>query len=253
MYHAIATSLAASSALHSLPEVDSDRVGVTGVSWGGYFCATVMSLDSRLKLGIPVFGCGFNPRVANGADPAFTDGKIQRDAFDPSNFLHRCHKPVLWVSTTNDTSAPPDELERSVRITPGPSTLCLTVNPGHVEPKAIGLGQRPEIEYFVDNVFREGAEPLLQLGETIVEGNTLRVPVLANGAPPVSWASLHFTHDLGKPWPERIWHSARAKDSDGMVTATLPPDAQGKPTVAFVNLCDDRDAVVASVPCEIPA
>lgn len=243
MYHAVATSIAGVSALASLPFVDSERMGVTGISWGGYFCATVMSIDTRLRLGIPVYGAGFNPRAANGADPTFEDGKVQRDAFDPSNFLPQCHKPVLWVTTTNDRNVQMSELQRSLRLTPGPNTLCLTPNVGHHDPRSIGLGERPEIEYFVDAVFR-GGEPLLHLGEPRVEGRTLRVPVVASAAPPLAWAVAHYTTDLEKPGEERRWQSLRTTQEEDTISVTLPA-GQG-PLIAFINVSDERGATVAS-------
>ena len=36
----------------------SGRVGMTGISWGGYLTSLVCGLDSRLKFAIPVYGCG---------------------------------------------------------------------------------------------------------------------------------------------------------------------------------------------------
>jgi hypothetical protein len=205
-----------------------------------------MSIDERVRLGIPMYGCGFNPRVANGADPSFTDGKAQREAFDPSNFLARCHKPVLWVSTTNDGNATLDELQRSVRATPGPSAVCLTANVGHNDPKFVGLGERPEIEYFVDSVFRDG-EPLLSLGEPKVEGRVLRVGI-ASASVPVATAVVHYTADLDKPWPDRQWRSsARATCSPHSVQAEVPAAEElEQPVIAFINTIDERGAVVAS-------
>lgn len=241
MYHAVATSLAGVSALSSLPTVDPERIGVTGISWGGYFCATVMSIDARVRLGIPMYGCGFNSRVANGADPTFEDGRLQREAFDPSNFLHQCRKPVLWITTTHDNSTPLNELQRSLHATAGPSTLCLTVNPGHTDPRAIGSGQRPEAEYFVDHLFLSG-EPLVSLGPPQLDGRTLRASV--GPGTPATRAALHYTAELDKPWHEREWRSEHAACDDDAIYADLPSDSPR--LVAFFNACDEREATVAS-------
>ncbi len=41
------------------PEVDPERVGMTGISWGGYLATLVSGLDHRLKVTVPVYGCAF--------------------------------------------------------------------------------------------------------------------------------------------------------------------------------------------------
>src|SRR5262249_55644912 len=50
------------SLLGRLPEVDPDRIGVTGISWGGYLTGLVAGLDDRLKAAVPVYGCRAVPR-----------------------------------------------------------------------------------------------------------------------------------------------------------------------------------------------
>ncbi len=58
-YHAVAAAIRGHSLLASLPEVDKKRIGVTGISWGGYLTCIIASLDDRLKVAVPVYGCGF--------------------------------------------------------------------------------------------------------------------------------------------------------------------------------------------------
>ena len=58
-YHAVAKIILAHSLLRSLPEVDPERTGVTGISWGGYLTCIVAGVDPRFKLAVPVYGCGF--------------------------------------------------------------------------------------------------------------------------------------------------------------------------------------------------
>ena len=39
--------------------MDRRRIGITGISWGGYLTCIVAGLDDRLKVAVPVYGCGF--------------------------------------------------------------------------------------------------------------------------------------------------------------------------------------------------
>jgi hypothetical protein len=240
IYQAVATCVAGVTVLSAMPEVDAGRIGVTGVSWGGYFCSTVMSIDDRVGLGMTVYGCGFSPRVATGRWVSEEDGKRQREAFEPGNFLPGCRKPVLWVNGTNDRGGLMDELQKSVRATPGPNWRCVHAHPGHTDPRSMGLGWREEMVFFADQVFR-GGEPLATLGRVEVDGDEVRVRYASPLAP--GWAVVHWTTELEKAWLERRWETARAEVVDGVVRGALP---SARPLVAYVNVTDARGAMVSS-------
>ena len=57
------------------PDVDAERIGVTGISWGGYLTCIVAGLDDRLKFAVPVYGCGFLGDNPSGADGFDEDGR----------------------------------------------------------------------------------------------------------------------------------------------------------------------------------
>ena len=58
-YHAVASVILAHSLLLSMPEIDTGKTCVTGVSWGGYLTCIVAGLDNRFKSAVPVYGCGY--------------------------------------------------------------------------------------------------------------------------------------------------------------------------------------------------
>jgi hypothetical protein len=65
IYHAVADTVLANSLLRSLPEVDADKVGVMGISWGGVITSTVIGIDERFAFAIPMYGCGELFKAAN--------------------------------------------------------------------------------------------------------------------------------------------------------------------------------------------
>jgi dipeptidyl aminopeptidase/acylaminoacyl peptidase len=89
-YHAVAAAIRAHSYLLSLPSVDPERTGLTGISWGGYLTCLIAPNDPRFKCAIPVYGCGFTnehsfAKNVNGLGP-------ERAArwmtwWDPSSYL----------------------------------------------------------------------------------------------------------------------------------------------------------------------
>jgi cephalosporin-C deacetylase-like acetyl esterase len=58
-YHAVGAVLRGHGLIASLPEVDRERIAVTGISWGGYLTGIVAGVDPALKAAVPVYGCGF--------------------------------------------------------------------------------------------------------------------------------------------------------------------------------------------------
>ena len=78
-YHAVSAVIIAHSYLRSLEGVDSNRTGLTGISWGGYLTSIAASVDSRFKFAIPVYGCGFLGENSAWVDRLNAVGLAKRD------------------------------------------------------------------------------------------------------------------------------------------------------------------------------
>jgi dienelactone hydrolase len=241
-YHAVAAAILAHSFLASRPEVDKGRIGVTGISWGGYLTCIVAGIDDRVRVAVPVYGCGFLDENSVWLDSRFKKMGTARtrqwaDLFDPSRYLPGVTCPILFVNGTNDFAYPLDSYQKSYQlVTKVPPDLCVTVNMphGHSEgwnPKEIGL--------FVDSVLKQGAPPP-RLASPEVSDN--RVSVHITNRQPATNAKLHVSADTG-PWQNRTWTSKSAEINDSQVSATLPT---GRPIVAFFTVEDEHGAVASS-------
>ncbi|MBS0260973.1 MAG: acetylxylan esterase, partial [Planctomycetes bacterium] len=134
-WHAVSAVIRAHSLLRSYPEVDADRIGVTGISWGGYMTGLVAGVDSRFRFAAPVYGCGFLGDNSAWL-PAFEKMGPESSArwlklWDPSQYLPHAKMPILWVNGTNDFAYPMDSWQKSYRLPTGDSTLCLRVRMPH--------------------------------------------------------------------------------------------------------------------------
>src|SRR5260221_518580 len=65
IYHGAVALLKAVSYLESRPEVDKDRIGMAGSSWGGFFTTFVGRIHPRLKVARCVYGKG-NLQLGHG-------------------------------------------------------------------------------------------------------------------------------------------------------------------------------------------
>jgi len=238
-WQAAAQVILGHSLLRSLPEVDPERIGLTGVSWGGYLVSVVAGVDSRFRFVAPVYGCGYYlDTVFGGAVQGLGEERAARWMrwWDPSNYLQDAAMPMLWVTGTNDFAYWFPALQQSYRAAEGPQTLCVTLRMphGHGGPSE----KPPEIKAFADSLFLGGA-PLATIAGQGRDGAT----VWATYESPtrVEKAELLYTKAEGE-WPERLFEVAPATVEGGKVTATLPEGT----TVWYLNVIDERGLTVSS-------
>ena len=252
-YHAVAAVLEGHSLLAARKEVDPGRIGVTGISWGGYLTCIVAGIDDRIKVAVPVYGCGFLQEDSYWKSERFdrmTPERLARwvDHFDPSKYLPGVSCPILFVNGTNDFAYPLNSYRRSYRAVPGfegldnPDRLCVTLR----MPHGHGQGWAPkEIGLFVDNVLKAG-EPLAKLAPPTIAGGKASSRVVAKV--PIEKAELLYAVDAG-PWPRREWKAVPASIVGDAIEAPLPSD---RPLVVFLNVTDRRGAVASSPHVVLP-
>jgi dienelactone hydrolase len=239
-FHAVTAASRALSLLRAEPGVDPDRIGVTGISWGGYLACVFAGVDSRLRFVVPVYGCGhYEDTVFASAlarRPA-AEAALWRDRWDAANHLPSATAPVLWVNGTNDHFFWLPAWQRSYRRIPSERrTLALHVRMAHGHPPA---GDPPEVLAFADSIVR-GAPPLPRILRVAREDR--RVSVAYSSARPVVRAELSYTAAASGDWEKREWKTVPAELSPGLAQATLPEDA----AIYFVNLVDDRGLLASS-------
>jgi cephalosporin-C deacetylase-like acetyl esterase len=238
-YHAVAAAIRAHSLLRSFPEVDARRIGVTGISWGGYLTSIVAGIDSRFRFAAPVYGCGFlgedSAWLKNFAELGKERAARWLSLWDPSQYLGRAKMPMLWLNGTNDFAYPPPSWKKSHRLPKGQRTLAFRVRMQHGHPP----GAKPEeIFYFADSILRKGPRPARVRAEGFEGGKAwLR---FHKPPQPVVRAELAYTRDSGR-WQERKWETIASELTGDRATAAVPADA----TAYFLNLFDQEGRVVS--------
>ena len=238
-YHAVADVILAHSLIRSLPEVDSERTGVTGISWGGYLTCITAGVDPRFKLAVPVYGCGFYRDTVFARDlERLAPGDAERwlSWWDPSAYLGNVNLPMLWVTGSNDFAYPLSALQASYRLPRGPRSLCIRLRMPHGHG---GAGENPEeIRAFADSILKSGRQ-LPSITGSGHEGDEAWATF--SSSVPIGKAELNFTRDVGR-WQDRKWETVSAKLSAERVTASLPEGTR----VYYFNLFDERSCVVST-------
>lgn len=243
-YHAVADIILAHSLLRSLNEVDSERIGITGISWGGYLVCIVASVDERFKFAVPVYGCGFLGDNSTWVDLFRKMGKERSEKWlslwDPSQYLPRARMPFLWVTGSNDFAYPMDSLQKSYRLTKGERYLSIKIKMPHGHG---GPGEKPEeIRVFADSILKNDI-PLPVIYEQGKDWVKFRSKTK------IVKAELNYTADGEKKWKEREWITVPAKidESANMAKAEIPSNA----VVYYFNIIDERGIVISSEHIEV--
>ncbi len=90
--------------------VDKKRIGMTGISWGGYLTWAVNAYEPRLKAALPVYGCGGLFERAHTYPAAIA--KRWAAEYDALALARRQLSPVCWLSSTNDFFGWPRHADR---------------------------------------------------------------------------------------------------------------------------------------------
>lgn len=239
-YHAVADVILAHSLIRSFPEIDTRRIGLTGISWGGYLTTIASSLDHRFAFAAPVYGCGFL-----GEDSGWLTifEKLGREKasrwlslWDPSNYLPLNKTPLLWVSGTNDRAYPLGSLQKSYRLPRGPRTLAIRVAMPHNHPD----GARPEEIFAMAEAMRGTGAPLARITAQGLKNGELWAAYKSKV--PVTKAELNCTRDSG-PWLPRKWETTPARLDAKNKRASAPFPAEAK--ACYLNLIDSRGLLVS--------
>jgi len=246
MFHAVANTLLANSLLGSLPEVDENRIGLSGISWGGVLACTVSGVDPRFRFVAPVYGCGYISDLSEdgsrfvGKNLPVEQAERWRALWDPANYLPRSTAPILWVTGTNDFAFTLRALLQSYKAAKGPHFLCIRMNMPHGQQE----GENPEeIRAFADSIVNDG-KPLPKI---LASGKEEGLAWVEFESPvPIHKVEFIYSRYRGS-WQNRKWETLPAK---------LSPDGTGRAFVerpkgvkaSFFNITDERGLTISSEP-----
>lgn len=229
MYHAVADTILANSLLRSLPEVDANKVGIMGISWGGVITSTVIGIDPRFAFAIPTYGCGGLDMAPNQYGRALGDNELYKNVWDPNLRLTNARMPILWFSWPEDDHFPMDCLEASRAKSPGISIAAIVPKMGHGHGSA---WVRQEPYAFAKSILKDG-KPWCSTHTTTLNENTLTS--IFDTTQPLDYATLVSTTGIGDT-AKRQWiethASLESKGGHWIANAQIPPGT----TACFINV-----------------
>ncbi|WP_372753423.1 alpha/beta hydrolase family protein [Labilibaculum sp.] len=237
-YHAVAQVILAHSLLRSFPEVNPDKIGITGISWGGILTSTVMGIDPRFKFAIPVYGCGFLPGSDGYQGERIRSGKqseVVNAYYDGSAYFRNAKIPTFWLNGTTDRHFPMPCTQQSYQAIKGKSTIRYQLGMIHGHKP----GWNPEEIYAFANSVVKNGKPLVKFKELKSKGKEAYVSFKASKQ--VKTVDLVYTSDSGK-WSKRKWQNSQASISGPKIRAQIPAGA----TCVFFTAIDKDNMMVSS-------
>lgn len=249
MYHAVSDIMLANSLLRSFPEIDKDRIGVTGISWGGILTSLVSGVDDRFIFAAPVYGAGF---LYNSLGH-FSTVKGDQKFWDPSRQLEYGNMPILWVNGDTDAHFSVNITSDSYLATKDRSWI--SIHPGLPHGHHAGWHHKkvPEIYAFADEITGKQTAKLARV--TTVE-NSLNPKFTYTSDNSIESAEIYYTDDFsytkekGSKHPKpKAWKKVEAEvnTETKSVSAKLPSNAK----VYYLNIIDDKGLISSSELLEV--
>lgn len=239
-YYAVNAIARARTLLGSLPEVDDTKVGITGISWGGYLTCLVASTDTRYVFASPVYGCGFLSFKSIWMDFLNKpENAAWNEKCDPAKYLQQASMPILWVTGTNDFAYPLESLQKSADLVRTPVTLSISLRMPHGHG---GAGELPEIiRAFADYFCKKEGQPLPKIISMKQQETQLVAEV--ETVNPIVGAKLLYTQQSGK-WDQLKWESipAQIAENGKTITVIIPNGTKQY----LLNVHDDRHLTISS-------
>lgn len=223
-YHAVGAIVRAHSLIRSFPEVDKNRTAITGISWGGYLTSLVSAIDTRFKVAVPVYGCGYIYEVPMhwGRHVGKKPEKAKRwiELFDPSQSLKVANVPIFFINAPTDHWYPLSIWTKSAELPKNAQTLLIAgFTHGHHQGWSV-----PEVEGFIASKINKKPE-FLKLGKLQIKKNIASCSV--NNSKKIKSAELFYTTTNNKQfWRDFVWEKVEAKIADGKILAEFPENAR---------------------------
>ncbi len=142
-YHATSTVILANSLMASFDCVDTQKMGVTGISWGGMLTSTVIGYDDRFSFAMPVYGT-LSLESSNGGFATIHGGNAAAIAmWDTTKGLEQTNCKVFYVNGMKDVAFPIDANSRCAQAANG-FMLIKSVFPHGQDQGAL----EPNLPYF---------------------------------------------------------------------------------------------------------
>lgn len=251
-------SLQALYLLRSQPDVIKDRIGVVGVSWGGYMTTMISGLANKyIRASFSVYGSGFYDLGSAFLKELDKMPPEQRTIWltylDAGRRAGNIKTPFFLAAAANDFFFHPPAVMQTLRSMKkaqvnqlfGPNASHKILLPGGTTKKDTSRPGWMEMEQaYFDYFLKDKGQPLPVITKAVQAPGIFKFHVTS--PQPVTEALVYYSY-ADTTWPKRVWVPITAKaTADGWYSADVPAEIDGKTFDWYANISDARPVSVSS-------
>ncbi|MBD0400261.1 S9 family peptidase [Flammeovirga sp. EKP202] len=222
-YQAIAQVILGHSLLRSFEDVNPNKTGITGISWGGMLTSSISGIDDRFQFAIPIYGCGFLKGTDGHMGKALASDNVAylenaMTYLEASVYLPQAQMPLLFVNGTNDAHFPLPATVQSKKAVKGDAFLYLENGLNHSHY----FGWNVKESYaFADQIIN-GVPHFAKLTTPKVKKGKVIVSILNNIN--IKEIQVLYTTDSKSEWVEKEWKTEKVEKWKGKKIHSILPE-----------------------------
>ena len=252
LYDAIIGSVEAFNLLSSQPNVDAQKMAVTGSSWGGYLTTfTAGLLGSRVKAAYSTWGCGFyetgsfwSNSIAQMPSHYKSDWLTYLDAGRRAKDITA---PYFIEQATNDTYFWPEAVSATLNAITGTKNHVTMANLNHTTLSSSPEMKQRYMSYYLKGVGSPFGAVNITSSDMQLDGS-LKINMNVSLPAGVSLSSVQLYYSVPKStWQTRNWIELPATLVNGNNYQAILPSSQVNQEVNYyANMIDTRQFQTSS-------
>ncbi|HRR36192.1 MAG TPA: acetylxylan esterase, partial [Clostridia bacterium] len=249
-YHANTAIILANNLLRSFSNIDNNKIGIAGISWGGILTSISAGADGRFAFAIPTYGCGYiHETPADGnfyynfAPGSNFDTEKYLKIWEPSNYLSKANMPFLWVNSDHDSYFPLPIFSKSYQLTQNHAVLSIHPDMGHNHPIAWNV-EEPYV--FADSVVKSGSPltKIISVQPSPSDPQKIRIDYQMPQGVSLDHAQIIYTADVSSWTSGIVWNTLPLSNvvGENAVEAVIDPSYKAY----YFNLVGSRGLTVSS-------
>jgi dienelactone hydrolase len=238
--------------LRSQPNVDADKMGITGYSWGGYSTTMLAGLlGNKVKAAYAYWGAGYFDQGSYWqniiADLPDTVRAAWLTYFDAGRRAHQIKANYFIEAASNDSYFWPGSVSATLQAIPKGVNHVWGPNVNHREVSTSALMQELYFDYHLKGLgssFSHVDVSRIKVRKDNTKQVSIKLAIPAGVS--VRSVQLYYSEPQAK-WDARIWMPLNAtKKTSKIYTVIIPADLVKRNISFYAHLTDSRGVITSS-------